>query len=52
MIDRYKKLTSDVLAIAVSQVPSDTNLLAVLEELIFIFEGLWSQFKFSTPNIT
>jgi len=51
MIDRFRKLISDVRAIDAAQVPSDTNLLAVLKESIVSFEGLWSQLEFNTPNI-
>ena len=52
MVDRFRKLISDVRAIDAAQVPSDTNLLAVLKESIVTVEGLWSQLEFNTPNIT
>ncbi len=52
MIDRFRKLIFDVRTIDASQVPSDKNLLAVLEESIVTVEGLWSQLEFNTPNST
>ena len=52
MIDRFRKLISDVRMIDASQVPSDKNLLTVLKESIVTVEGLWSQLDFNAPDIT
>jgi len=51
MTDRYKKLISDVRSIDDTQVPSDTNLLAILKESVVTFSNLWAQLEYNTPNI-
>ena len=46
MIDRFRKLIADVRAIDPAQVPSDTNLMAVLKHSIEKFENLWVHLEY------
>ena len=46
MIDRFDKMIADVRAIDPAQVPSDTNLMAVLKRSIEQFENLWLHLEY------
>jgi len=46
MVDRFKKLIADVRAIDPLQVPSETNLMAVLKKAVEPIENLWVHLEF------
>ncbi len=52
MVDRLKKMISDVRAIDPTQVPSENNLLAILKESVLPITALWGKLEFNTPGIT
>ena len=51
MIDRFRKLIADVRAIDPAQVPSETNLTAVLKNSILSIENLWVHLEY-TENMS